>query len=345
MPARDRFIVRTEKPTRFWIGTGLVISSTEGGEPIPATLIALSDNLWQSTLLVDVHFVTGAAVIIVLLSLLFWCPFIYRITHSLAQLTVTTERIAQGHFDTQLTRRGNDEIGRLSEAVNLMADRLNSFVYGQRRFLGGIAHELFSPLARLQAALQLLDESVSTEHKDLILDIREEVDEMNDLVHEVLAFSKAGLRGKQVELDAVNLRGLFEDLLKRLGVQEQVQLDVSGDLNVLADSLLLERSISNIVRNSIRYAGEFGPIFVTSSRQGTEISVVIADNGPGVPEEALKHLGEPFFRSEPSRTRSSGGLGLGLAIVKSCVNACGGSVLLRNRQGRGFEVEVRLKTA
>jgi two-component system sensor histidine kinase CpxA len=292
-----------------------------------------------------VYFVGSTAAAIVFITLLFWCPFSFRITQALSEVTSATERIADGKFDTRLKVRGKDEFGRLSEAVNQMAERLSNFVTGQRRFLGDIAHELFSPLARLNAALELLDESVPEEHRSLILDIREEVQEMNTLLHELLAYSKAGFREKQPELSAVNLKSVLDSVLSRLGANSTVDVDIASSLNALADPLLLDRSISNIIRNSVRYAGDCGPITVTAASLGTEISVVIADQGPGVAPDTLSRLCEPFFRPESARTRSSGGVGLGLAIVKSCIEACGGSLLLRNRQAGGFEVEVRLKAA
>lgn len=339
---QGRFMIHSQNPDRFWIGTGIELGGASYGPKIPAVVIASCNNVWQSSLLLDFQFAAVAIAVIMLLSLIFWWPFVYQITHSLSELTVATERIAEGRFDTRLKSKRRDEIGRLSEAVNSMAERLSNFVYGQKRFLGDISHELFSPIARLQLALAVLEESIHPEHQNLINDIREEVEEMNSLVQELLAFSKAGLKDKAPELTKVSLKALFDDVLSRLDAKEAVQVDIPADVSVLADPLLLERSMSNVVRNSIRYAGEFGPISVKAITQVLQVSIVVTDQGPGVPEEALKHLGEPFYRPEPSRSRSSGGAGLGLAIVKSCVEACGGTLLLRNRQPTGLEVEVRL---
>jgi two-component system sensor histidine kinase CpxA len=112
---------------------------------------------------------------------------------------------------------------------------------------------------------------------------------------------------------------------------------------VKADPLLLERAISNVLRNSIRYAGHAGPIDATAHAEGPWVSLTIKDCGPGVKEDMLKNLAEPFFRPEPSRNRDSGGVGLGLAIVKSCIEACQGSFTVRNGQERGLEVVLKLK--
>jgi two-component system, OmpR family, sensor histidine kinase CpxA len=342
--AHGRFIIRTSHPDCFWIGTRFGLMSKDMPYPVPAVLIATSDNLWQSSLLLDTGLIGSAAAIILVFSVLFWYPFIYRITHRLSQLTIATEHIAEGKFDTRLSERHGDEIGRLSEAVNRMAEQLSSFVSGQKRFLGAISHELFSPIARLQMALELLGESASPEHQALIADVREEVEEMNNLLHELIAFSKSGIKGKEPELKPINLKRLVSSLLARLDTQSQVVLDMRSDLNVYADEFMLERSISNIVRNSLRYAAGYGPITIKGTSEGSHVSVVIADSGPGIAEEALKLIGEPFFRPEPSRNRSSGGVGLGLAIVKSCIEACGGTVSAQNLRPMGFEIELRLQT-
>jgi two-component system sensor histidine kinase CpxA len=344
MHAHGRFMLRTRHPDRFWIGTKFAVMGTDMSYPVPAVLIASSSNLWQSSLLLDTQLIGTVIALISLLSVLFWYPFIYRITRRLSQLTVATEHLAQGKFDTRLADKHKDEIGRLSEAVNRMAEQLNNFVSGQKRFLGAISHELFSPIARLNVALELLGESASPQHQALIADIREEVEEMNNLLHELIAFSKSGLKGKAPELTSVNLKGLLKDLLARLDTESQIVLDVPSDLNAYADRFMLERSISNIVRNSIRYAGGYGPITIKGSSDGSQISLVIADSGPGIAEEALKLIGEPFFRPEPSRDRNSGGVGLGLAIVKSCVEACGGTVSVQKRRPMGLEIELRLQT-
>jgi two-component system sensor histidine kinase CpxA len=226
-----------------------------------------------------------------------------------------------------------------------MAERLTNFVSGQKRFLGDISHELSSPIARLQIALELLSEAASENQSPLISDIREEVEEMTNLVNELLAFSKAGLKGMDLNLTIVNPKLVVLDLIDRMSLKDKVILQFSDEPEVIADPLLLSRAFSNILRNSLRYAGERGPITISAERQVAQVAVIFSDCGPGVSDEALKRLTDPFFRPEASRSRSSGGVGLGLAIVKTCVEACNGTLLLRNKPGGGFEVEIRLNQA
>jgi two-component system sensor histidine kinase CpxA len=342
LKARGRFLVHTNNPDTFWIGTRMMILSPELGHPVPCTLLAQSENIWQSSLLIDLKAALLVPLVILLLSLCFWLPFIYQITTALTELTRATESIAEGHFDTKINSNRHDEIGRLAEAVNSMAERINIFLTGQKRLMGDISHELCSPIARLQMALELLESSSTPDQQNLLKDIREEVVEMNNLVNELLAFSKAELKGPMKNLVAVPLKPLFENLLVRLSLADIVTLQVAESVAPLADHMLLERAVGNMLRNSTRYGGG-EKISLTALHQGDEVVITIADQGPGVPAESLKHLGEPFFRPEASRSRSFGGAGLGLAIVKSCVTACQGTMVIRNRIPHGLEIEIRLK--
>ncbi|MDR3614430.1 MAG: HAMP domain-containing sensor histidine kinase [Candidatus Obscuribacterales bacterium] len=339
-----RFLLHTEKPNKYWFTARFFIREKDQEFTPPYTLIASTDNLWQSTLLLDFPFLAFIFASILALSVLFWMPFIYRITKALSQLSKATERIAEGRFDIRLEAKGADEISQLSQAVNTMASRLSNFVTGQKRFLGDISHELFTPIARLQMAVELINETATPEQTALIEDVREEIEEMTNLVNELLAFSKAGMQGQKKELAQVNLLSVIEPLVNKLSIQKQTNINVNGDCCVLADKLLLERSLSNIFRNSIRYGGK-GTIMIDCSRLGETVDLTITDSGPGVPEEALAHLGEPFFRPEASRNRGSGGFGLGLAIVKSCIEACKGKIVIANREGpqSGLRIKISLK--
>ncbi len=341
--AQGRFMLHSNNPDRFWIGTKFALSSSEFPHHIPAVLLAESSNLWRTKLLFDFQFAALILAIVIGLSIVFWWPFIHHLTTALSRLTAASEKMAEGQFDVRLPKYRSNELGRLAEAVNRMAERLGIFVSGQRRFLGDISHELFSPIARLQVAIALLEESVGKEHQPLLEDIREEVEEMNNLVHELLAYSKAGLVSKELELSSINIAALGDEVVSRLNMAKEVEIEVSTELCASGDPLLLSRAVSNILRNSARYAANCGPISIKASAQGALVYLIIDDNGPGVPEEALKHMTEPFFRPEPSRSRSSGGVGLGLAIVKSCIEACKGTVHLRNRPEGGLQVEMRLQ--
>ncbi len=145
-------------------------------------------------------------------------------------------------------------------------------------------------------------------------------------------------------LAAVELRPLLLQVLQHEDPRQRLRADIVAGVRAMARQALLERAVANLVRNALRYAGD-APVELSVARGGNAIHILVRDRGPGVPEAALPRLGEPFYRPEVSRDRDSGGSGLGLAIVKRCVEACGGGLSFRNREGGGFEAEIRLAAA
>ena len=121
-----------------------------------------------------------------------------------------------------------------------------------------------------------------------------------------------------------------------------VEIQLAEELDVMSRPDYLERALANLIRNAVRYAGHAGPITVSARNGDGQATIVVADRGPGVPEVELEEIFKPFYRPELSRQRETGGTGLGLAIVKSCIEACNGAVVCRNRKPAGFEVEIRL---
>jgi two-component system, OmpR family, sensor histidine kinase CpxA len=234
-------------------------------------------------------------------------------------------------------------IGTTRRAINHLASRLAGFVGGQKRFLGDISHELNSPLARLQVGLSILEERLDADDQAHVADAQEEVALMSQLVGELLAFAKAGMRTRDLALVPVALLPLAEKVRTREASECDVRIDVPGSILVVAQQELLSRALANVLRNAVRYAGSAGPIHLSARKQDGEILVTIADQGPGVPPETIPRLFDPLFRVEADRARSTGGSGLGLAIVKTCVEACGGGVYARNLSPTGFEVTIVLR--
>ena len=344
-PPSGRFIVRAGNPVAYWVGLRVPFMSSERGFPIPAKLAVRVDSMRGLLHLLNHESWVLAGTAVLLLSVLFWLPLVRGITRSLGQLTAATEQIAEGKFETRVTAKRRDEIGKLGESVNRMATRLDAHMNGQKRFLGDVAHELCSPLARLQMATGILAEQADPKIQETVTDVREEVQQMSTLVNELLAVTKAGLRSRDVVCQSVDLAPLAREVVAREGATERVTLTISDDVRVLAEPDLLSRALGNLVRNAVRYAGESGPISVTATTDAGRIAIVVEDNGPGVPAGDLDRLGEPFFRPELARTRETGGVGLGLAIVRNSITACAGEVRFANRTPRGFRAEIRLPAA
>ncbi len=314
------------------------------GEPLyPALLRVRAASLLELLSFLGVTEWLLFAVLVIVLSALLWWPFIWGITRTVVQVTDATEDIAAGRFETRVATRRRDELGRLANSVNRMAERLQSYLSGQKQFLADVAHEVTSPLARMQVGLGMLESRIGPNALRTLQDVREEVQQMSRLLNELLLFSRSGMEAEHASAEAVELRPLLLQVLQREDPQLRVRFDIAEGLWVIARNALLERAVANLVRNALRYAGDgSAPVELSVVHSNSANHILVKDRGPGVPEAALSRLGEPFYRPEVSRDRDSGGTGLGLAIVRRCVEACRGSVVFRNREGGGFEAEIRL---
>jgi two-component system sensor histidine kinase CpxA len=277
------------------------------------------------------------------ISVLFWIPMVRHITQPLGRMTRATEEIAEGRFDAPIHERRNDEIGRLAIAIHHMSTRLSAFVEGQKRFLGDVAHELGSPIARIQFGLGALEQRILKENRQRVVDVMEDVDHLSNLVAELLAFSRAGMKSDTVQLECVELLPAVEAAVRREAVSDvEIQVRVGPGIRVVASAELLVRALANLLRNAVKYAGDAGPIEITAGKKDGMVEMAVQDMGPGVPEGLIDQLFEPFFRPETSRDRNTGGVGLGLAIVKTCIEKCRGTVSAANLEPVGFGVKIRL---
>ncbi|HTV53286.1 MAG TPA: HAMP domain-containing sensor histidine kinase, partial [Terriglobia bacterium] len=274
------FVVRTRDPKRYWIGVqfhmhGLVpgnLTSAHG----PWTLVWMSPSLLTNPFFFDYRPWLAVIVAVILVSALCWLPLIRGLTQSISKITSVTAAIAEGKLETRVRIKRRDELGQLSEAVNHMAERLAGFVNGQRRFLGDIAHELCSPIARIQVALGILDQRAQGDQQGYVRDLREEVEHMSGLIGELLLFSKAGMNSSSAPLTRVDVAGTVARVLEREtsnGVVIKTQVDQR--LEVMAQPDLLFRALANVVRNAIRYAGDAGPIVISASDASNEASVTV----------------------------------------------------------------------
>jgi two-component system sensor histidine kinase CpxA len=338
-------MMQTQNPKRYWTGIRLPpLSDAAAERPLRSVLLAGSDSITGHGFFFDPLPWIIVAAIVVFMSLLLWMPMVRHITRPLARMTRATEKIAKGRFDVSLNEPRADEIGRLATAINHMALRLAAYIKGQKRFLGDVAHELGSPIARIQFGLAALQQRIETENRTRIADIMEDVEHLSSLVNELLSFSKTDLQSEPVKLALIDLLPVVQAAVKRETTSSaQIMVSIDPTLSVVAATDLLTRALANLVRNAVRYAAPFGPIYIDAKKENHHIDLKISDNGPGVDETLLDQLFEPFFRPQLARDRDSGGVGLGLAIVKSCIEKCQGTVAARNTTPCGFAVTITLK--
>ena len=271
-----------------------------------------------------------------------------RALKPLKRFTAKAERVQlQSLSEITLSEDEAVEFSRLSRAVNQMLLRLNQAFDAQRQFVGNAAHELRTPLALMQARLDLY---MSTDHGDscpetaeTIAMMREQTERLSRMVRTLLDMSelKTVPRNDQIQL-APMIEEVLADL-SPLAEKSGVTLSQSGeDLWITGSDVLVYRAIFNLVENGVKYNRPGGSVCVAASRRGEEAMIEIKDTGCGIPEDFRESVFQPFFRVDKSRSREKGGVGLGLSLVWEIAHLHGGDVRVRESGESGTAIELTL---
>ena len=282
---------------------------------------------------------------LVLLAVLILSYLLARyLTSPLRKLQAALERFGQGDFSARTGATRRDELGELARTFDRMAERIQNLVAAERRLLLDISHELRSPLARLSVAIEL---ARSGENRDAALDrIQKEADRLNLLVGGLLQSTRAevdpgALRAQRVRLDELLSDIVNDGSLEAAARGCSLDLDAQCPATITGDPELLRRAAENVIRNAIRYAPPQTSVEVRLSCDDHAAHIHVRDYGPGVPEEALTRIFQPFYRVEGHRNRESGGVGLGLAIAQRAVELHRGTLRASNAHP-GLCVEIDL---
>jgi two-component system OmpR family sensor kinase len=247
--------------------------------------------------------------------------------HDLGQTTYQQNSLAQ------LANR-RDEFGVLANDFNRMGARLQSLISSQRQLLRDVSHELRSPLARLRIALALAERAEPAERDKLWPRLSRECDRLEALISEILALARLDAdfgSAEPVDLNHLLLRLKNDATLD--GGDQQIQVSVQEGLQLQGWPDMLERALDNLLRNALRFNPTGEPIEMQALRVGDRLQLSVRDHGPGVADEHLLQLGEPFYRA-PGQTAP--GHGLGLAIAKRAAQRHGGDLVLGNHPQGGF---------
>ena len=271
-----------------------------------------------------------------------------RALKPLKRFTAKAERVQlQSLTEITLSEDEAVEFSRLSRAVNQMLLRLKQAFDAQQQFVGNAAHELRTPLALMQARLDLY---MSTDHGDscpeteeTIAMLREQTERLSRMVQTLLDMSelKAVPRNDRIQL-APMIEEVLADL-SPLAEKSGVTLSQSGeDLWITGSDVLVYRAIFNLVENGVKYNRPGGSVSAAVSRRGEEAMIEIKDTGCGIPEDFRESVFQPFFRVDKSRSREKGGVGLGLSLVWEIVHLHSGDVRVRESGETGTVIEMTL---
>lgn len=253
-----------------------------------------------------------------------------RVVGPMRALAVGADRLGRGLDANPLPLTGPSEVRNTTQAFNRMQDRLTRFVAERTHMLAALSHDLRSPLTAMRLRIEMLDETEDS------VRLKALVEEMQVMVEATLEFARGVAKTEPAA--TVDLGAMLGDLVN----------DVAGDRATLAPSSpvtatvrphALNRALRNLIDNAVRYGGTAEVSLMVE--QGFAV-ITVADKGPGLSEDQLEAVFEPFVRLEASRNRDTGGVGLGLAIVRTIIQAHGGTIQLQNRTGGGLNAIVRL---
>lgn len=281
----------------------------------------------------------------------------WHLTAPIRRLRTAAQRLAGGDLTARVgagRALGGDEIAALGRDFDLMADRIEGLMTAQQQLLRDISHELRSPLARLNVALELARQRCGPEASGPHDRIEREAERLNDLIGQLLTLTRLEIGGELIERRPVSLKCLVESIASDANFEAEtrnraVRAVVEDDVTIPGSEEMLRRGIENVVRNGVRYTAEHTQVDIVISRrrgESADFAVIrIRDRGPGVPASALSQLFLPFYRVADARDRQTGGTGIGLAITERAVRLHNGVVSASNAPDGGLSVEIVLPIA
>ncbi len=299
---------------RFEPGSPTFKLSQNPNSPI-IQAINFDDNI------VWLFFLAGFALYCVLL---IW--FLSRRVRELEKVTIA---FASGDFNARADTSSSKSVGTLNKSFNHMADKVSRLITTNRMLTNAVAHELRTPIFRLQWQADLLaDASLNQQQQKYVDSIVEDIDEMESMVEELLYYAKMERPNAEIQTSSVALSSFTQSLLPKW--QRDTQLSVLIDdssspmTTIEADPQLLKRALDNLLRNAMRYAQN--QIVLEIAESPDKSCIRIHDDGCGVEEKDWPHLFDAFYSADKSRNKSTSGFGLGLAIVKQIVELQKGEV-------------------
>ncbi len=283
----------------------------------------------------------------ILVSLLFSALLAGYLTRPIRHLRNALATLGSGRLYTRIEPnmlQRQDEIADLGHDFNRMAQQIESLMGAQQRLLHDVSHELRSPLARLQAAVGLARQAL-TVSEPMLERIEREAERLNALVGELLTLARlesgAGA-GQRERVDLIDLLIAIADDARFEAEANGRELLITHDAHFVAEveAELISRAFENVIRNALKFTAPGSTVEVSAQRQQAHLLVQVADRGPGVKEEALQQIFEPFERAQSAQ--GIAGVGLGLAIARRALQVHGATITAQNRQGGGLVLTLRL---
>lgn len=249
-----------------------------------------------------------------------------------------TQKLAEGELGTRVGDEvGNrrDELAVLAKDFDVMAERIESLITSQQRLSRDVSHELRSPLARMNVALEIAKQKSNGDSSPLLDRIEAESNRLNEMISRLLTLSRLETGSQDFERSEIDLKALVEQTVSDAdfeanAVGKSVRITHVDRCTIVGSDELVSSAVENVLRNAVRYTRDGTTVDVSLNSGDGTATVSVRDHGGGVPEDELENLFRPFYRVGEARDRSTGGTGLGLAIAEQAIKAHKGRINARN---------------
>ncbi len=283
---------------------------------------------WHETVII-------ICIVLCILGVLF--GFIRYLFAPIHTIELGVQRIGNGEVTHRLAAHRKDEWGTLAETINKMADNIEQMLEAKRQLLLAISHELRTPITRSKIALSLLDESQDKES------IVEDLQEMESLIQELLESERLRENHAPLELSHVDINEIIYQVHGRFFENSPLVLELADKLpKTDLDASRIGLAIKNIIKNALTASEKDQQVIVTSQQRDDDIVISIKDSGMGIKKELIPYLTEPFYRTDRSRQRSTGGTGIGLYLIKAIIDAHNGQLTIDSEVDKGTTVTIQL---
>ena len=287
------------------------------------------ERLFSSTTYIFVMWMVGTSMLLFAIATI----FMRNQVRPIQRLATAVDNFGKGREDSDFKPEGSTEIRQAAAAFNLMRERIQRTISQRTEMLAGISHDLRTPLTRMKLQLAMTGDSPEMN------DLRSDVEEMETMVEEYLAFARGEVAEK---VQNTNLSNILHDVVNKVQPDKaQVTLKTKQGLMVPLKPNGFKRAITNIINNAIVYGGK---VNIAVTKVPAAILIQIDDDGPGIPMEDREDVFKPFYRLDSARSPDSGGSGLGLTIARDVVRAHGGDIIIEESSMGGVRINMRLPT-
>lgn len=267
----------------------------------------------------------------------------------LQKIERAARRFGDGDLSARAKVRRSDELGEVARAFDDMADRVTALMTAQRELMANVSHELHTPLARIQVTLDLLIDGVEDEPAVLLPNVSRELAELQRLIDDVMTISRLDLARARADgvhpparKEALSIVPVLDEAVQRFRAghpDRRVDVEVASGIPAVAiDPVLIRRVLENLLENAHKYSETVQPIRVTAASSAAAVEIEVVDLGIGIEPSDLARVFTPFFRTDRSRSRATGGFGLGLAFARRVVEAHGGVIEIASVPNTGTTV-------